>query len=94
MESHPAIKKLGIFQRPRSASLGDPPKKQAKGEKRSAPSLPLEKTPKSLVVKWVTPKGKGGSSPSYAQVAKSQPRNKEGDWQVVMKKGKKVIKKK
>ena len=38
------------------------PKNQAKGEKRSAPSHPLEKTPK---------RGKGGSSPSYAQVATS-----------------------
>ena len=44
IESHPAMKKLGIFQRPRSASLGDTSKNQAKGEKRSAPSSPLEKT--------------------------------------------------
>ena len=33
MESHPAMKKLGIFQRPRSAALGDTPKNQAKGKK-------------------------------------------------------------
>ena len=44
MGSHPAMKKLGIFQRPRSASLGDTPKNPAKGEKRSVPSPPLEKT--------------------------------------------------
>ena len=31
MESHPAMKKSGIFQRPRSASLGDTPKNQVKG---------------------------------------------------------------
>ena len=80
MEYHPAMKKLGIFQRPCSASLGDTPKNQGKGEKRSAPSPPLEKTPK---------RRKGGSSPSYAEVATSQPSNKEGDWHVVMKKRKK-----
>ena len=31
MESHPAMRKLGIFQRPRSASLGDTPKNQVMG---------------------------------------------------------------
>ena len=36
IESHPAMKKLGIFQRPRSASLGDTPKNQVMGQKRSA----------------------------------------------------------
>ena len=36
MESHPAMKKLGIFQKPRSASLGDTLKNQSMGEKRSA----------------------------------------------------------
>ena len=76
MESHPAMKKLGIFQRLRSVSLGDTPKNQAKREKRTAPSPPLEKTPK---------RGKGGTSPSYAAVATSQPPNKEGDWHVVTK---------
>ena len=69
MESHPAIRKLGIFQRPRSASLGDTPKNPAKGEKRSAPSPPLEKTAQ---------RGKGGPSPSYAQVATSRPPNEQG----------------
>ena len=77
MESHPAMKKLGIVQRPRSASVEDTPKNKARGEKSSAPSLPLEKTPK---------RGKGGSSPSYAQVATTQPPNKEGDWHLVTKK--------
>ena len=85
MESYPTMKKLGIFQRPRSASLRDTPKNQAKGEKRSAPSPPLEKTPK---------RGKGGSTPSYAEVATSQPPNKGGDWHVVTKKRKKKKKEK
>ena len=85
MESHPAMRELGIFQRPRSASLGDIPKNQVMGQKRSAPSPPLEKTPK-----W----GKGGSSPSYAEVAASKPPNKEGDWHVVTKERKKKKKEK
>ena len=80
MESHPAMKKLGNFQRPRSASLGDTPKNPAKGEKRSSPSPPLKETAK---------RGKRGSSPSYAQVATSQPPNEQGDWHVVTKKKKK-----
>ena len=42
LESHSATKKMRIFQRPRSASLGDTSKSQAKGEKREAPS-PLRK---------------------------------------------------
>ena len=74
------MKKMRIFQRPHSASLGDTPKSQAKGEKRAAPSTPQEKTPK---------RGKGGPSPSYAQVTKSQAPNKEEDWQVVTKRGEK-----
>ena len=37
LESHPASKKMGIFRRLRSASLGDTPKKLTKGEKRVAP---------------------------------------------------------
>ena len=45
MESHPTMKNLGIFKRPRPASLGDAPKNQMKGEIRSAPSPLLEKTP-------------------------------------------------
>ena len=56
LESHPATKKVGIFQRPRSASLGDTPRSQPKGEKRAPPQ---EKTPK---------RGKGGPSPSLAKV--------------------------
>ena len=42
LESLPATKKMRIFQRLRSASLGDTTKSQAKGEKRAAPS-PLSK---------------------------------------------------
>ena len=69
MESHTAKKKMGIFRRPLSASLGDIPKNQAKGENRAAPSPPQEKTLKG----W-----KGGPSPSYAQVAKGQAPTKKG----------------
>ena len=43
LESHPASKKMGIFRRPRSASLGDNPKKLTKGEKRVAPSPPEDR---------------------------------------------------
>ena len=46
METHTAMKKLGIFQRPRSASLGDTPKNPANGEKRSAPSALWKKLPR------------------------------------------------
>ena len=66
------------------ASLGDIPKKQAKGEKRAAPPPLQKKTPK---------RRKGGPSPSYAQVAKSQALNEEGDWQEVTRKTKKKEKK-
>ena len=85
LESHPATKKIGILRRPRSASLGDIPKNEAKGEKRAAPSPPQEQTPE---------RGKGGPSPSYAQVAKTQAPTEEGDWQLVMKKGRKEKEKK
>ena len=56
IESHTASKRMGIFRRPRSASLGDIPKKPTKGEKRVAPS-PLEDR--------LPIKGKGGTSPTY-----------------------------
>ena len=36
LESHPATKRMGIFRRPRSASLGDISKNQTKGENRTA----------------------------------------------------------
>ena len=39
LESRAALKKMGIFLRPRSASLGDTPKKLTKWEKRVASSL-------------------------------------------------------
>ena len=84
LESHPATKKMGIFQRPRSASLGDTPKSQAKGEKGHPPPPLRKKTPK---------RGKGGPLPSYAQVTKSQAPNKEGNWKGVTKRGEKNIKK-
>ena len=40
LESHAASKKMGIFRRLRSASLGDTTKKLTKGEKRVAPYPP------------------------------------------------------
>ena len=43
LESHPALKKMGIFRRLRSASLGDTPEKLIKGEKRVAPSPPEDR---------------------------------------------------
>ena len=57
LEFHPASKRKGVFRRPRSASLGDIPKKLTKGEKRVAPSPPEDRLAK---------KGKGGTSPIYA----------------------------
>ena len=83
--SEPATKNMGIFRRPRSASLGDIPQNPAKGEKRAVPSSPQEQTPK---------RGKGGPSPSYAQVAKSHAPNEEGDWKEVTRKTRKKKKKK
>ena len=68
-------------QRPRLASLGDTPKKPPRGEKRLASSTPEDRTTKT---------GKGGTpSPSYAEAAKSQPSEKEGDWQLADNKTKK-----
>ena len=48
---------------PRSASLGDTPKMQSKGEKREAPSPPEERIAK---------KGKGSTSASYSEATRSQ----------------------
>ena len=71
MESHAAVKKMGIFRRLRSSSLGDTPKKLTKGEKRVAPSPPKDRLPK---------KGKGGISPNYAVATRSQTPKKDGEW--------------
>ena len=84
MESHPAVKQMGIFWRLRSASLGDNPKKLTKGEKRVAPSPPEDRLPK---------KGKGGISPTYATATRGQTPKKDGEWQLVEKKKNKKIKK-
>ena len=43
MESHSTMKKQGIFQRPRSASLGDTLKNQAKGKKKISTLSPSGK---------------------------------------------------
>ena len=68
LESHPASKRMGIFRRPRFASLGDTPKKLTKGEKRVAPSPPEER---------ISKKGKGSKSPSYAAATRGSCWKKE-----------------
>ena len=74
LDSKPAARKILAPQRPRSASLGDTPKQPPRGAKRQASSTPEDRTSK---------KGKGGTpSPSYAEATKSQPPEKEGDWQL------------
>ena len=80
LESRPASKKMGIFRRLRSASLGDTPKKLTKGEKRVAPSPPED---------WLPKKGKVGIWPSYAAAIRGQTPKKDGEWQMVEKKKKK-----
>ena len=84
LESHPASKRMGIFRRLRSASLGDTPKKLTKGEKRNAPSFPEDRLPK---------KGKGSKSPIYAAATRGQNPQKDREWQLVEKKKKKDFKK-
>ena len=71
LESHPASKKMGIFRRLRSASLGDTPKKLTKGENRIAPSPPEDRLPK---------KGKGEMSPTYVAATRGQTPKKDGEW--------------
>ena len=68
---------MGIFWRPRSASLGDNPKKLTKGEKRVAPSPPEGRLPK---------KGKGRTSPTYVAATRGQTPQKDGEWKLVEKK--------
>ena len=84
LEFHLASKRMVIFRRPRSASLGDTPKKPTKGEKRVAPSPLEDRLPK---------KGKGGTSPTNVAAARSQTPQTDGEWQLVEKKKKKEIKK-
>ena len=71
---YPASKRMGIFQRRRTASLEDTPKKLTKGEKRVAPSPPGERIPK---------KGKGSTSHSYAAATRGQTPQEDGEWQLV-----------
>ena len=47
IESHLAMKRMGIFRRPRPASLGDTPKNQTKGGKMAAPPPSLGKNAKA-----------------------------------------------
>ena len=82
LETHLASKKMCIFRRPRSASLGDTPKTQTKGEKRAAP-FPLRK---ELL--------RGGKAARHRRMHRSsQAPIKDEDWQVVAKKKKKKRKK-
>ena len=46
LKSHPASKRMSIFRRSRSASLGDTPKELTKWEKRVAPSPPEDRLAK------------------------------------------------
>ena len=69
LESHATTKKMGIFQRPRSASLRDIPKNQAKGEKRAAP-YPLRKK--------VLRAGKAACHPRMLRWLRARPRLKKG----------------
>ena len=84
LESYPTSKRMGIFRRPRSASLGDTPKKLTKGEKRVAPSPPEDQIAK---------KGKGSTSPTCAAATRGQTPQNDGKWQLVEKKKKKDRKK-
>ena len=85
LESHPASKRMGIFRTPRSASLGDTPKKPTNGEKSVAPSPLEDRLPK---------KGKGGTSPTYVAATIGQIPKKGGEWQLVEKKKKQRKKRK
>ena len=70
------LKKMGIFRRLRSASLGDTSKTLTKGGKRVAPSPPEDRLSKE---------GKGGMSLSYAAATIGQTPQKDGEWQLVVK---------
>ena len=80
LESHLALKRMGIFRRSRSASLEDTPKKLTKGEKMVKTSPPEDRTPK---------KGKGSLSPTYAAATRGQTQQKEWEWKQVEKNKKK-----
>ena len=84
LEFNPALKRMGVLRGPRSASVGDTPKKLTKGEKRFAPSPPEDRLAK---------KGRGGTSQSYAAATRGQTPQKDGEWQLVEKKKKKDRKK-
>ena len=71
--------KIGDFSETAFGVSGRYPKKSGDGRKKICAHPALENTPR---------RGKGSSSPLYAQVATSQPPNKEGDWNLVTKKRK------
>ena len=72
-----ASKRMGIFRRPRSASLGGTPKQLPKREKRFAPSPLEDRIPK---------KGKRNISPTYAAATRGQTPQKDREWQLVARK--------
>ena len=73
LESHPATKKMGIFRGPRSASLGDTQKSKRR-VKEGQPPRPSRKN---------SQEGEGHlRMPRWPRAP-----NKEGDWQVVTKRG-------
>ena len=74
LEPHPASKRMGIFRRPRFASLRDTPKELTKGKKRVAPSPSEDRIAK---------KGKGYTSPNYAAATRGQTLQKDGEWKLV-----------
>ena len=76
-EIPPRLEKMGIFWKPRCASLEDTPKKLTKGEKRVALSPHEDRIPK---------KGKSSTSPTYAAANRGQTPQKDGEWQLVDKK--------
>ena len=76
LESHPASKKMGIFRKPRSATLVDTSKKLTKREKRVATCPPEDPFPK---------KGKINTTPTYATATRGQTLQKDGEWQLVEK---------
>ena len=81
LDSYPATKKIGLFRRPRSTSLGDTTKKRSEGEQREA-SLTTEDSKYSK-------QGKSSTSSNYAETIGSQLPKGEESFKLVEKKMKK-----
>ena len=63
LKFHPTSRKMEIFRRPSSVSLGNTPETQFRGKNREAPFSPGERIAK---------KGKGSTSASYSEATRSQ----------------------